>query len=87
MKHTKAPWFPVNYAGYWMLQTKDEYSSKDDLLNEEHSPDAEANAKLAACAPQLLKALKGLESWSAHLPPAANKEILKAKSVIKKATE
>lgn len=57
-KHTPGPWFAVNYSGYYSLQKEDYYSDKDDLLNEEKCPDAEANAKLAAAAPDLLEVLQ-----------------------------
>lgn len=54
MKHTKGPWYPLQYANYWVVQKEDSYSETD-LLNEETCPDAEANAKLMATAPDLLK--------------------------------
>jgi chromosome segregation ATPase len=52
MKHTKGPWYAIDYGGYWSIQSEDEYS-EGDLLNEEKDPNAEANARLAAKAPEL----------------------------------
>lgn len=70
MKHTPGPWFALEYAGYYNLQTVDEYSDTNDLLNIEKDPNAEANAKLAAKAPELFQAVKGLciktgSNWTA----------------------
>lgn len=56
MRHTSGPWFAIAYANYWMLQSVDEYSDSDNLFDEEKNPNAEANAQLAASAPELLKA-------------------------------
>lgn len=57
-KHTPGPWYPVEYAGYWNLQSDPFYSDEDDLLNEEHCAAAGDNAKLAAAAPDLLAAAR-----------------------------
>lgn len=43
------------------------------------------NAQLMSASPELLEALVDLLKWSAHLPDAANEEIIKAKSAIFKA--
>ena len=48
--------------------------------------ECDANARLIAAAPELLEALKGLLSWSAHLPFAADDKIEFARKVIEKAT-
>lgn len=58
--HTLGPWHAIEYCGYWSLQREGFYSDIDDLLNEERCKNAEANARLAAAAPELLKALEGL---------------------------
>lgn len=52
-KHTPGPWFPVQYAGFWHIQTEDYYTDSD-VLNEDHFNEAEYNAKLCASAPDLL---------------------------------
>lgn len=58
MKHTKGPWFAINYAGYISLQSRDEYSDTDDLLNEDKCPDAEANGTLCSIAPEMFDAMQ-----------------------------
>ena len=57
-KHIPGPWHAVKYAGYWLLQTKGDYSAEGDLMDEAHYATAEANAKLAAAAPDLLAAAR-----------------------------
>ena len=57
MSYTKGQWFPVQYANYWEIQAGRFYGDIS-LTNEENCPDAEANAKLMAAAPELLEALK-----------------------------
>jgi hypothetical protein len=56
MLHTKAPWFAVEFAGFWQIQDGPYYENTN-ILDEDKSPDAKANAKLAAMAPELLAAL------------------------------
>lgn len=57
-KHTKGEWFPVEFAGIWMLMDSPMYESID-VLNADYVGEekAKANAKLAAAAPDLLDAL------------------------------
>jgi hypothetical protein len=57
-KHTPGPWFVVEYAGFWNLQADPYYTDEGDLLDQEHYAAAEANAKLAAAAPDLLAAAR-----------------------------
>lgn len=57
MKHTKGPWHSVQYGPYFIIQS-DEFYGDTQLLSLEETPNAEANAKLAAAAPELLEALK-----------------------------
>jgi len=57
MKHTSGPWYAVYYAGFWNIQDGPYYRDKS-LLNEEVNPNAQANAQLAAAAPDLLEAIK-----------------------------
>lgn len=57
MAYTKGEWFPVQYANFWEIQIGRFYGDVS-LTNEESCPDAEANAKLMAAAPDLLEALK-----------------------------
>jgi hypothetical protein len=63
-KHTSGPWFAVNYAGFYKLQTVPGYLDSDDLLNEEEYENAEANAALAKSAPDLLEALEKIYNIS-----------------------
>lgn len=57
-KHTKGEHYAVNYAGYVTMQSTPNYDDNPiDLLNEESCPQAEANGKLYAAAPEMLKAL------------------------------
>ncbi len=92
-KHTPGPWFAVNYAGYNNLQAEPVYGSPD-LLNGQTmgAEQAEANAKLAAAAPDLLEALKKLREWTAALTDWAggttlDPDLEKVDAVIKIATE
>jgi hypothetical protein len=57
MKYTPGPWHAVEYAGYFIIQNGEMYGDRD-LQNLEFSPNAEANAKLMASAPDLLDALE-----------------------------
>lgn len=57
-KHTPGPWFAVEYAGYWNMQSERFYTDEGDLLDEEHTAAAGDNAKLAAAAPDLLAAAR-----------------------------
>ena len=59
----------------------DDCLSPECCRTEEH-----ANAKLIACAPELLHSLNEILKWSAHFPQAMNEEIETAKALIKKAT-
>ena len=60
MKHTKGNWYPVNYAGYWMIQKGPRYKPNYDILDADNVGEktAEANAKLIASAPELLETCK-----------------------------
>ena len=98
MKHTRGPWFAVNYACFWNIQREDFYNDKDNLLDETICPDAEANAKLIAAAPDLLEALKKYtdsmieknqqEKWFKKYEDDANADriLITAFKAIKKAT-
>jgi hypothetical protein len=86
MKHTPGPWYPTEYAGYWELNDGPYYENAQ-LLNAEDYPNAEANATLAAAAPELLEALQMLyadantDRYNMRLGTMATVE-----SAIKKAT-
>lgn len=60
--HTPGPWYAIEYAGMWGIQSVDEYSQDNNLLDMENDDRAEANAKLIAAAPDLLEALVKLTS-------------------------
>jgi|GEM_PF-4826185 len=68
-KHTPGPWFAVEYAGYWNLQTEPFYTDEGDLLDEEHTAAASDNAKLAASAPALLADIRKLATVAEMLSP------------------
>lgn len=61
IKHTPGPWFPVEYSGFWEIQLADEYSMMDNLLDEGCNPNAQADAKLMASAPQMFGEISTLE--------------------------
>ena len=82
-KHTPGPWYPVEFAGFHVIKTEPYYDAGDDLLDVEESPNAEANAKLIAAAPELLECLKEIIAISDRDHSAWEY----AKSIIKKATE
>jgi len=58
-KHTKGQWYATEFAGRWMISDSNFYDG-DDLLDSDDKgePEAEANAKLMAAAPDLLEALQ-----------------------------
>lgn len=66
MRHTKAPWFAIDYAGSFDLQSGPHYGDVNLLsYNEFHDnyvdeETAKANALLASKSPEMLEALKGL---------------------------
>lgn len=66
-KHTSGPWYYSNYAGTFMLQDGPYYEdnlilSYDEAFSDIDMETAEANAKLAAAAPDLLESeIKNLE--------------------------
>jgi len=82
MTYTKGPWYPVQYANYWNIQ-KGKYYEDENLLDEDQNPNAEANARLAAAAPDLLEALIEVIRISDRKHDAWDK----AKTVIEKATK
>lgn len=56
---TNDKWFAVEFAGSWMILNEPFYEGVDQLNADNVGIiEAEKNAKLAAAAPQLLKALK-----------------------------
>ncbi len=54
--HTPGPWYPIDFAGYWAIQNGPYYEDVD-LLDVESSANAEANANLAAAAPEVTDTL------------------------------
>lgn len=61
MKYTKAPWFAIDYAGQWAIQSGPNYGDPDLLrVDEDDGVDeetAKANSLLAVNAPAILEAL------------------------------
>lgn len=66
--HSKAPWYAVEYAGFWNLRTDNFYDVGKDVLNAEEvgSVQARKNANLARLAPQLLEALVMVKNTEIH---------------------
>jgi hypothetical protein len=58
-KFTEGPWHVINYGGFHAIQSEPFYGDTD-LLDEDKTENAQANARLAAAAPDLLKALEDL---------------------------
>jgi hypothetical protein len=83
MKHTPAPWFPVEYAGLYRIQSEEGYCESD-LQDVETNPNVEADVKLMAAAPELLEACMNLENDDNSIPEHAWNLI---QSAIKKAIE
>ncbi len=71
MKHTKASWFAVDYAGQWAIQSGPYYGDPDLLrVDEEDGVDeetAKANSLLAVNAPAMLEALKESVNMLEHV--------------------
>lgn len=71
MKHTPGPWYAVEYAGYINIQTTDDYSIEDDVLDADiiGYDQMLVNGNLAAAAPEMYELLKRAsamlvsESW------------------------
>lgn len=82
-KHTPGPWFPIEYAGFWDLAQNPNYSDYSLLNEDNYGEEAQANAKLAAAAPDLLEALIEIIRISDRKHNAWDK----GKEAIKKATE
>jgi hypothetical protein len=97
IKYTPGPWFVVEYGGFFEIQDKDDYQGTI-ITDLEKCPDAEANARLMASAPDLLTSLKEitkeyelvLKKYNTLISPHENMDyqtISEAHEVIKKATE
>lgn len=92
-KHTSGPWYYSNYAGTFMLQDGPYYEdnlilSYDEAFSNIDMETAEANAKLAAAAPELLDALEyAVKAMKIVTSSAIKPFIERAESAIKKATE
>lgn len=55
-KFTQRPFYPVEYAGIYLIQDDDHYEGHNLLDNDNFPDQAEYNAKLMAAAPDLLEA-------------------------------
>lgn len=86
MAHTPGPWYSAEYANYWVLQNEDSYDGID-ILNEELCADAEANAHLAAAAPDLLDALINVFEHAKVIINSNHADYKAAEAAIKKATQ
>lgn len=94
--HTPGPWYAIEYAGMWGIQSVNEYSQDNNLLDMENDDRAEANAKLIAAAPEMLQSLQecvkylsSLESLDgSNMPFEWDDDFIgNLKKTIKKATE
>lgn len=61
-KHTPGPWYPVEYAGFYNIQTEP-YYSETSVMDKDQDENAEANAQLASCAPEMLEALEEIAKY------------------------
>lgn len=61
-KTTPGPWYAIEYAGYWAIQSENFYGIESSVLDEDNNNRAEENAKLAARAPELLKENDSLQA-------------------------
>jgi len=87
MKHTKGPWYPVQYANCWNIQSGEHYGDPN-ILNEDSDPNAEANAIVAAAAPDLLEALQQVKDYCRKQGIfIASATIKKMDAAIEKATQ
>ena len=59
-KGTKGPWYPVEYAGKFVIQTENHYSANNDILesNDFSYEEAKANILLISKAPEILDMLE-----------------------------
>lgn len=96
-KHTKGNWSVSahsktneNGAEYLTIDCFENGSGVEGLavvyegVHGDPRAEMEANARLIAASPELVEALKGLLSWSAHLPFAADDKVEFARDIIKK---
>ena len=84
--HTQAPWHPVQYTFWWELKDGPCYTDTN-VLEEDgrHPEEVEANARLAAAAPELLaaceEALSGFnfiaDNCTRHMPRDEAQEVTK----------
>lgn len=56
-KGTSGKWFPVNFAGFWMMRDEDNYKSRD-IFNEDECLNARRNILLASKAPEMFEFIK-----------------------------
>ena len=90
--HTPGPWYAIEYAGMWGIQSVNEYSQDNNLLDMENDDRAEANAKLIAAAPEMLEALTAAHAifvtqGIGHEHPICGEQYRLIAKAIKKATE
>lgn len=88
-KYTEGEHFPVQYVNFWNMQKEPDYGGIN-LLDLEECPDAEANAKLYAASPELLKMLieaKRYVEYCCSDLNTANEILPKIEATIKRATE
>lgn len=75
VRHTPGPWFAIQYANQWCIQSEEGYEgANSDVLDEEFTDKAEANAHLIAAAPDLLAALEVLKAWVGKLSDWAGQD-------------
>ena len=92
--HTPGPWYYVDYAGSFVIQDGPYYEDPNILCYDDEfgigdSEKAEANAKLAAAAPDLLKACIDVMAGGYGCAPSVelmDKLKLKCEAAIKRAT-
>lgn len=67
-KHSKSPWYAVEYAGFWSLKTDNFYDAGEDVMDADSvgTEKARKNANLARLAPQIFEALVMVKNTEIH---------------------
>lgn len=76
-KHTPGPWYAIEFAGFWNILDQPYYEGAQLLNAEEVGPEqAQANAELAALAPDLLAENQRLKELMAEMAALLKRHLL-----------